>query len=192
MMSAHTSSGSGGSRNFRTFSPGEDVWQAIDHMRAAFEHRTHARGAGRADRGDVRSAILVLLAEQPRHGYQIIQEVEERSAGTWKLSAGSVYPTLQQLADENLISVEESDGRKTYSLTESGRAEAEAAAGKPLPWETPETKEGAKGGALPKAGIYLAHAAAQVGRTGTKDQQQQAVEVLSEACRRLYAILAQD
>lgn len=76
-------------------------------------------------RGDVRTAVLSLLAEKPMHGYQIINEIAERSGGTWKPSAGSVYPTLQLLADEGLIEAEEQNGRKTYSLTEAGRAIAD-------------------------------------------------------------------
>ena len=113
-------------------------------------------------RGDVRAAVLALLAEQPMHGYQIIREIEERSGGSWKPSAGSVYPTLQLLADEGLISAEESNGRKTYSLTDAGRDEADAAGDRSAPWETPRSSGPTAFGALPKAGIELAQAAAQV------------------------------
>ncbi|MFY0022555.1 PadR family transcriptional regulator, partial [Acinetobacter baumannii] len=73
------------------------------------------------NKGDVRSAVLSLLLEEPMHGYQIIREIEERSGGSWKPSPGSVYPTLQLLTDEGLVRAEESGGRKTYSLTEEGR-----------------------------------------------------------------------
>ena len=139
-------------------------------------------------RGDVRVAVLALLAERPMHGYQIIQEIEERSGGSWKPSAGSVYPTLQLLADEGLIAAEEAGGRKTYTLTEAGRAETDAAGAKP--WEAP-AKESGRATALPKAGVELAQAASQVARTGTPEQVQQAVEVLDEARRKLYALLAQ-
>ena len=149
-------------------------------------------GAGRARRGDVRTATLLLLTEQPMHGYQIIREITDRSGGAWSPSAGSVYPTLQMLADEGLISAEEAGGRKTYALTAAGRAEADAAADKPAPWETPGQRDGGRMSALPKAGFELAQAAAQVGRTGSPEQVQQAVEILDEARRRLYALLAQD
>src|SRR5271157_3954308 len=80
------------------------------------------RGRGRkARRGDIRTAALLLLAEEPRNGYQIMQEVEERSGGVWRPSPGSVYPALQQLEDEGLIRSEEVDGRKLFALTDAGR-----------------------------------------------------------------------
>lgn len=190
----------------------DSMWQALDQLRDQFEQRVTARVTTRVGRGEVRSAVLALLAEQPMHGYQIIREIEERSAGRWKPSAGSVYPTLQLLADEGLVSAEESNGRKTYSLTEEGREVAEEV-GDSVPWaakpgaakrgaeaagdddqnaDTQHTSAHGRGfTALPKAGFELAQAAAQVGRTGTPEQQHQAVTVLDEARRRLYAILAQ-
>ena len=169
---------------------GPNLWEGLEQLRSMFEQRV---GAPRMSRGDVRSAVLALLAEKPMHGYRIISEIEQRSGGSWKPSAGSVYPTLQLLADEGLISAEESNGRKTYSLTEAGRAEAEASGEKAAPWEsTGGSRDHASMGALPMAGIELAQAAAQVGRTGTPEQVKEAVTVLEEARRRLYSILAQD
>ncbi len=167
---------------------GGGLWEAVEQLRGMFEQKAGPR----MNRGDVRAAVLSLLAEKPMHGYQIISEIAERSGGSWKPSAGSVYPTLQLLADEGLISAEEADGRKTYSLTEAGRAEAEASADRPTPWKTSSGRESGGMGALPKAGIELAQAAAQVQRTGTPEQVKQAVEALDEARRRLYSILAQD
>ncbi|MGN6762614.1 MAG: PadR family transcriptional regulator [Leifsonia sp.] len=169
----------------------EAMWQAFEQLRSTFEKKVGTR----MGRGDVRAAVLALLAEKPMHGYQIIREIEERSGGSWKPSAGSVYPTLQLLSDEGLITAEESNGRKTYALTEAGR-EVAAAEGA-VPWLGDETGErrapgaGAGHGALPKAGIELAQAAAQVHRTGTPEQIAEAAAVLEEARRRLYAILAQ-
>jgi len=163
------------------------MWQAFEQLRSTFEKKVGSR----MGRGDVRAAVLSLLSEKPMHGYQIIREIEERSGGSWKPSAGSVYPTLQLLADEGLISAEESNGRKTYSLTEAGREEA-AEAGASAPWTSTGAGENSSFTALPKAGMALAHAAAQVRRTGTPEQVQQAVTVLDEARRRLYSILAQD
>ncbi|WP_194410802.1 PadR family transcriptional regulator [Microbacterium cremeum] len=164
------------------------LWDAMDQLRDVFEQRFSPR----VGRGDVRAAVLAILAEKPMHGYQIIQEIEARSDGAWKPSPGSVYPTLQMLADEGLITAEESGGKKTYSLTEAGRAEAEASTERSTPWESFGARDTGRGTALPKAGMKLAQAAAQVGRTGTPEQVAQAVEVLDEARRRLYSILAQD
>nr|WP_186808215.1 PadR family transcriptional regulator [Agrococcus baldri] len=158
----------------------------MEQLRGAFDRR----GGTRMGRGDVRAAVLALLAERPMHGYQIIREIEERSEGAWKPSPGSVYPTLQLLSDEGLLTAEEAGGRKTYSLSEGGRAEAEAAGD--APWLASSGRDGVGHTALPKAGIELAQAAAQVGRTGTPEQVQQAVTVLEDARRRLYSILAQD
>jgi DNA-binding PadR family transcriptional regulator len=168
--------------------PGAAVWEAMDQLRGQLEQKAGSRMA----RGDVRAAVLALLAEKPMHGYQIIHEIEERSGGAWKPSPGSVYPTLQLLADEGLISAEESNGRKTYSLTAEGRTTADAAAGRSAPWVAQGAPEGKWGTALPKAGVDLAHAAAQVGRSGSPEQVKEAVAVLDEARRKLYAILAQD
>ena len=173
---------------FSTGFSGAAVWDAFDQLRSQFEPKP----ASRVGRGDVRAAVLALLAQRPMHGYQIIQEIEERSGGAWKPSAGSVYPTLQLLADEGLVQVEEANGRKTYALTDVGRAEAEASADRPAPWETPGQRDGGRMSALPKAGLELAQATAQVGRSGSAEQTAQAVAVLDEARRKIYAILAQD
>jgi DNA-binding PadR family transcriptional regulator len=164
----------------------DGVWQAVEELRSRFEKRAGTR----AGRGEVRSAVLALLAERPMHGYQIIREIEERSGGAWKPSAGSVYPTLQLLADEGSVNAEESNGRKIYSLTEAGREEV-ADSKLSVPWEPAGGTVGSGGGSLPKAGVELAQAAAQVGRTGTPEQVQEAVAVLEEARRKLYSILAQ-
>src|SRR3954466_14998653 len=127
------------------------LWDALDQLRDAFEQRLGGvvsggggGGGGRVSRGDVRAAGLALLAEQPMHGYQIIHEIEERSNGSWKPSPGSVYPTLQLLADEGLITAEEANGKKTYSLTDAGRAEAETSGSRSAPWES--TGMGGMGG----------------------------------------------
>jgi len=180
--------GFGGERGFGAGSPGAAIWEAMEQLRSTFDPRP---GAKRMARGDVRAAVLALLAEQPMHGYQIIQEIEERSGGTWKPSAGSVYPTLQLLADEELIVAAELNGRKTYSLTDLGRAEAGAAADRPAPWESPSPNGTEHHRALSKAAVELAAATAQLGRSGTPDQLKQAVSVLNDARRALYSILAQ-
>ena len=167
-------------------SAGFDLWEAFDGLREAFV----PRAAGRMGRGDIRTAILVALTEEPMHGYQIINEIAERSGGSWKPSAGSVYPTLQLLADEGLIVADESQGRKSYSLTEAGRAVVDDAEERPAPWASPAMGGGAHR-ALSKAGVDLAAAAAQLGRSGSPEQLQQAVDVLDDARRKLYTILAE-
>jgi DNA-binding PadR family transcriptional regulator len=178
-MNSSSSTGAFGAGN-----PIDSIWQAMEQARAGFEKRVGTR----VGRGDVRAAVLALLAEQPMHGYQIIHEIEERSGGDWKPSPGSVYPTLQLLADEGLITADEQNGRKTYTLTEAGR-ETVAEHGTSTPWNDSDHVDF---GALPKAGVELAQAAAQVGRSGTPEQVRQAVRELEDVRRRLYAILAQD
>ena len=170
--------------------PMSGLWEAMEQLRGQFEQKV---GGTRMGKGDVRTAVLTLLAEKPMHGYQIIQQIEERSGGSWKPSPGSVYPTLQLLADEGLIKAEEAGGRKTYSLTEEGREVADAAAEKSAPWEGSSTRESSgRASALPKAGIDLAQAVAQVGRSGSPEQVKQAIAVLDDARRKLFSILAQD
>ena len=189
-MSNSFTGGGSGARGFGGGrpDPGQYLSEAIDHLRSMFEQRVPPRMA----RGDVRVAILTLLAEKPMHGYQIIAEIDQRSGGAWKPSAGSVYPTLQLLADEGLITSEAADGRKTYSLTEAGRAETDASADRSAPWETSGQRDLLGMGALPKAAVELAQAAAQLRRTGTPEQVDEGVTVLDEARRKLYLILAQD
>jgi hypothetical protein len=167
---------------------GQHLMDAVDQLLSMLGQRD----APRADRVDVRAAILRLLAEKPMHGYQIIAEIEKRSGGAWKPSAGSVYPTLQLLVDEGIIDQQVEDGRKTYSLTAAGQAEADVSSNRSAPWETPGRFDPLGVGPLPRAGVDLAHAAAQVRRTGTPEQVEQAVAVLDEARRKLYSILAQD
>ena len=101
---------------------------AARRVRRLSARAARTRGRGRkARRGDIRTAALLLLAEEPRNGYQIMQEVEERSGGVWSPSPGSVYPALAQLEDEGLIRSEEIDGRKLFALTDAGRGLAERA-----------------------------------------------------------------
>ncbi|TQL48088.1 PadR family transcriptional regulator [Homoserinimonas aerilata] len=166
--------------------PGFGLWETVENLHSEFERRV----APRMGRGDVRAGILALLTEGPMHGYQIIREIEKRSNGTWKPSPGSVYPTLQLLADEGLILAEEADGRKTYSLTESGSAEA--ASSRTAPWEATAGDSGTRSKVLPKAAANLAHAVVQVVRGGTIEQAQEAVTVIDEARRKIYAILARE
>ncbi|WP_026360997.1 PadR family transcriptional regulator [Amycolatopsis nigrescens] len=149
------------------------------------------RGHGRRGRrGDVRSAILTLLAEQPRHGYEIISEIAERSGGFWKPSPGSVYPTLQLLADEGLVTSTEDGGKRLFELTETGRAAAEGQQGAP-PWEQIAHDVDPNEVNLRKAGGMLAAAVFQVAQAGSSAQQARAVEALNEARRTIYGILGE-
>lgn len=173
-----------------SFNPGQAadaMWEAMEQMRASVEKKVGTR----MGRGDVRAAVLALLTEQPMHGYQIIREISERTGGRWKPSAGSVYPTLQLLADEGVVRAETSQDRKTYHLTEAGQEEAAAAAAS-APWEEHADHEDSRFGKVSKAGLDLAQAVSQVARTGSRAQQDEAIEVLHQARRKIYSILAQD
>jgi DNA-binding PadR family transcriptional regulator len=151
--------------------------------------------APKARRGDIRAAILAVLADQPMNGYQIIQEIANRSSGVWKPSPGSIYPTLQQLEDEGLVQVEtDSGGRRAYTLTDEGRAYVtEHADEVSAPWEA-MSAGGAGGdddGLKPLIG-QVAAAVWQIVATGTPEQQVKGREALVELRRKLYSILAED
>jgi DNA-binding PadR family transcriptional regulator len=150
------------------------------------------RGRGRkARRGDIRTAALLLLAEEPRNGYQIMQEVEQRSDGVWRPSPGSVYPALAQLEDEGLIRSTESDGRKLFEITDDGRARvAERPADATAPWAQMSGEVSDEAHELIGQGRQVVFAAAQVMRTGSKAQIGKARDVLDTARRELYRILA--
>jgi len=152
------------------------------------------RGRGRmARRGDVRTAILVLLAERPMHGYQVIGELEARSEGRWRPSAGSVYPTLQQLEDEGLVGSEEIDGRRVFSLTEAGRAEtARRGDTAGAPWEAVGTAGDDPGFDLRRLVFQLGAAAMQVAEVGSSRSLDEARDILTDARRRLYRLLADE
>jgi len=148
----------------------------------------------RARRGDVRAAALALLSEQPMNGYQIIQEIGERSGGVWRPSPGSVYPALQQLEDEGLIQAEAGDGgRRGFVLTDAGRTYvAEHPDELRAPWDV--VAGGAGGAAIEMRTLVqqLGMAAFQVVSAGTASQQAQARKVLADARKSLYRILAAD
>jgi DNA-binding PadR family transcriptional regulator len=151
------------------------------------------RGRGRkARRGDIRTAALLLLAEEPRNGYQIMQEVQERSEGVWTPSPGSVYPALQQLEDEGLIATREGEGRKAFEITEEGRkALAERGADRRAPWEQMSEDVSPLAHQLGRLMREVAFAFAQVMRTGSEEQMTRAKDVLTSARRDLYTILAE-
>ncbi|APE17975.1 PadR family transcriptional regulator [Mycobacterium sp. WY10] len=150
--------------------------------------RGHGRGRGR--RGDVRAAILKLLAERPMHGYEMIQEIAERSQDLWKPSPGSVYPTLQLLVDEGLIVSGESEGsKKLFELTDEGRAAAEKI--ETAPWD--EITEGADPGQVNiRAAVgQLFGAVRQAAFAANAEQQQRIVDIVNNARREIYQILGE-
>ena len=144
-------------------------------------------------RGDVRSALLLLLDEQPYNGYGLMQEVERRSDGVWRPSPGSVYPALALLEDEGLVRSEESDGRKQFTLTDAGRAHVEEHRERlGEPWADVGREVGEGRMELMRLLWQLGSAVEQVGSAGTDAQVEQAREVLRDARRTLYRMLADD
>ncbi len=142
-------------------------------------------------RGIIRGAVLRSLLDGPKHGYQIIQDLEARSGGFWRPSAGSIYPTLQQLEDEGLVRSEERAGRRTYGLTDEGRAAAEAVGTTHAErFFTPWGGRDAKG--LRVLAAQLVAAAVQVERVGSAEARSRAEAVLRDARRQLYRLLAED
>ena len=165
--------------------------------------RFGGRGLGRGKKrrkrgqhGEVRAAVLVLLDEEPMHGYQLIQEIEERSGGVWQPSPGSVYPVLQQLEDEGLVRIEQTQGRKVANLTEAGRTYVEDNRAKlEAAWNalTNDVDERV----LEIRNLFtlfkqIATAGKQVAQHGSEGQLAEARKVLTDTRRRLYLILAED
>ncbi len=152
------------------------------------------RGRGRARRGDVRQAVLALLAEAPLNGYQMIQKLAEHTEGGWKPSPGAIYPALAQLEDEGLIEQFDNEGTKSYRLTDAGCTAAAEITEKP--WDAfnadnaPLHPEAIKG--MWKEFGGLAMAAQELTRSGSRGQQEQAAQLLSGTRRKLYGLLASD
>ena len=150
----------------------------------------HRRGGrGRAARGVVRAAVLLLVSEQPMHGYQLMQAIADRSSGRWTPSPGAIYPTISQLEDEGLVAVTAEAGRKLVTLTETGRRHVEE---RRETWADPFAGRGTDGPAADLRGpLEQVHAAVrQIARTGTDAQQAAAAGVLADARRSLYLLLA--
>jgi DNA-binding PadR family transcriptional regulator len=147
----------------------------------------------RARRGDVRAAALLLLAEGPLNGYQIMQEIERRSDGLWRPSPGSVYPALAQLEDEGLVRTDVDDDHRAYVLTDAGRAVVESR-GSDLgaPWEqmTGAVDDGV--GALFRELRRVGLAVGQIGHLGDDAHVARARDILADARRALYSLLAED
>ncbi len=160
----------------------------------AFEREGYGpRRRGRRPRGDVRAAVLLLLEEESRNGYQLMQEIEERSGGAWRPSPGSTYPALAQLEDEGLVVATAVGTGREFALTDAGRTyvqENRETLGEPWTDATRGVpKEGPEARGLIK---QIAVAAMQVMVAGTQSQREEAVRLMSETRRGLYRILAQE
>lgn len=183
------------------------LWNLLDNVRdylpfqvpapdqAGRLHRSRQPHRPQAPARSVHAAVLDVLSHGPRHGGQVVREIAEQD-GDAAPGAAEVYPELQFLVDEGLATVEESDGRRTYTLTEAGRAEAgevaeNASPAAAAPWEA-FTRLFDGRGELPKAGVKLAQAVHQVALSGTEDQRRRATALLDETRRRIYGILAED
>ena len=150
-------------------------------------------GGPRARRGDARAAALLLLAEGPLNGYQIMQEITDRSNGVWRPSPGSVYPALAQLEDEGLIRAEQAGDRRTFVLTDDGRAYLDERGDElGAPWEQMSDSVDEDVGALFREMRQAGMAAAQVAHLGSKEQVARARGLLVELRRALYSLLAED
>lgn len=182
-MNEHKRGRRGGGREIRI--------EARNRARAGRGDRPYdVRRAGRMRRGDIRTALLLALAEQPGHGYEVIQTIEQKSDGAWKPSPGSVYPTLQLLEDEGLLRSTERDGKRVYEITDEGRTEAERRtdeAGGP-PWDA---ARGVRGhGELKQAMVQLHLASKQVAVMNDPDLAEKAVAIVKDARKQLYRLLA--
>ncbi len=142
----------------------------------------------RARRGDVRSAILTLLGEKPMHGYEMIQELEDRTGGRWRPSAGSIYPTLQLLEDEGLVRADDVEGKRVFDLTEAGRERLAERGDSAPPWE--QSQDRSLYQQLGNEIRGVASAASQVMRAGDEAQLKEALEAMTETRKRLYKLLA--
>jgi DNA-binding PadR family transcriptional regulator len=194
---------------------GFDIREAVENLRDAFTPRGSGRSAG-ASHGDLRAAILSALQHDAKNGHQVMQAIGAASGGMWMPSASQVYPMLQQLTDEGLLSAQHDGERSVYALTESGREAAAAHAHEPAgegssrsSWNVSDITDrmsdmadrvsgrmndhwSERTSAVPRAGAKLAQAAAQVTQSGTREQQERAAALLDQTRKALYAILAED
>lgn len=170
----------------------------VHQMRRMKRMRRGMRGGnpfeqgGRMRRGQIRTALLGELVDGPGHGYELMQRLEEKSGGAWRPSPGSVYPTLQMLEDEGLVRSVERDDKRVFEITESGRdeyARRSEEAGGP---EWSDARAKSPRGQLRENGMQIVIAARQLVHHGSDEQVDQAVEVLRNARKALYGILAGD
>jgi DNA-binding PadR family transcriptional regulator len=153
-------------------------------------HMFGGPGPGRRRRGVVRLAVLMLLTDEPRNGYQLMQAIEERSGGRWRPSPGAVYPSLSQLEDEGLIRAIDREGTKVFEITDAGREHLEQRGEEAPPWAMGDESEASVD---LWSQIKQTHVAAiQVAQAGDEDQVARAAQALAEARRKLYLILAEE
>lgn len=161
-------------------------------------HRIHEpwegrRRGGRMRRGDIRTAVLAVLAEEPGHGYDVIQRLEEKTAGAWRPSPGSVYPMLQLLEDEGLVRSIERDSKRVYEITDLGRNEAtrrvDEAGG--TPWDL-AGRDDDRIGELRDASRQLLIAARQVSASNDSQSLERTIAILKRARKEIYTMLAED
>jgi DNA-binding PadR family transcriptional regulator len=174
-------------------------WMMTERHRRGARHRDAfgesggRHGGGRMRRGEIRTALLAALAEGPGHGYDMMQTLEDKTGGAWRPSPGSVYPTLQLLEDEGLVHSDERDGKRVYEITEAGREEAtrriEEAGG--TPWEL-AGRGGRRVGEFRVAIAPMLVAFKQILTSGTPEQVERALEIVRDARRQLYQLLAED
>lgn len=181
--------GRGARSRFGHFGPGEFG----PSFGGGFRGRMRGMRGGRIPRGNVRAATLLLLAEQPRNGYQIMQEITERSKGVWRPSPGSVYPALQQLEDEGMVRSQESDGQRLYTLTEVGKTYTDAHRAEfGSPWEDVSGAVGDDVHELLSLTQQTHAAVIQVAHAGGPAQVAKAAQLMKETRRNLYRLLAED
>ncbi len=184
----------GGSWSNNPWGSGPPPW--VQGLIGLAQSGTQAARGPKARRGDVRAAILDVLAVEPMNGYQIIQQIAERSGGAWKPSPGSVYPTVQQLEDEGLVEGQEAEGRRLLRLTEAGQRYVEehpdelAGTWRAFDEAADAEPDGHGAGLKPVIGQVMG-AVWQVAVSGTRQQQAEAAEILAETRRKLYGLLAE-
>jgi DNA-binding PadR family transcriptional regulator len=143
------------------------------------------RGGNRARRGDIKFLILEVLAEGPRHGYDIITELENKSNGRYRPSPGSVYPTLTLLEEGGYITGDTADGKRVFTITERGR---ELLTKKPADAGTDDDDDGID---LRSSAMKLGAAVMQAARASDAASQQKVRDILDTARREIYKILAE-
>jgi len=164
------------------------------HGGHGWEGRSRSGGrsrGGRGRRGDVRSAILALLAERPMHGYEMLQELSERTQELWRPSPGSLYPALQLLEDQGLVRSLNDEGRRRFELTDEGRAELAQRPAGPSPWEAMVRDADQADMSLGSTLRQVAVAINQVAEAGSPEQKARAEALLRELRRQVYLLLAE-